>query len=359
MATLNPADLDRLVGAVQTNCHIADASHAADLTLCIYLLQMREFYRWEQGAAPLQPLPRDAVGAWIARREALWASLEGAAFVPVPAPGLGFDRFDSFDPFDAAGVNARLCPFGLVYGAGHTRPGRACFFLGELQHAQPRDGVELLVSGREHARGLAAPPAALTGSTVLLREESLARWVWEKFEAWTLKRQTDAFKAALDAHGYEHLGPAAVASLIDAEGENLVLHELGEFRAAGLLGPDWQALRGTQTSRRTDLYLRALRDHLADCLVTLPTLLERRADASLHFWFANLEGVRAELFPRLAPAYAAWCGGDAGVALDAALSAGRHHWQHWCDRLLALHRVQGADAPRHIEAALRAPELRL
>jgi hypothetical protein len=44
-----PAALATLVQAVQTNCHIADARHAADLTLCTYLLQMREFYRWEQG----------------------------------------------------------------------------------------------------------------------------------------------------------------------------------------------------------------------------------------------------------------------------------------------------------------------
>ena len=38
-----------LAAAVQTNCHIADARHAADMTLCIYLLQMREFHRWERG----------------------------------------------------------------------------------------------------------------------------------------------------------------------------------------------------------------------------------------------------------------------------------------------------------------------
>ena len=79
-----------------------------------------------------------------------------------------------------------------------------------------------------------------------------------------------------------------------------MLHELGEFEAGRRLGADWPALRASLASRRADLYVRALRDHLADCLVTLPTLLQRRADASLHFWFANLEGVRALLFPRLA-----------------------------------------------------------
>src|SRR5450755_161256 len=234
---MNLRNLDLLVDAVQANCHIADASHAADTTLCVYLLQMREFFRWEQGIAPMQPLPRDEVGAWLAQREDLWASLEGSDFAPLPVQGRWFD------PLDAAAVNVELRPFGLVYGAGYTRPGRACFFLGELQRAQRREGIELLVSACEHARGLAAPPAALAGSTVLLRQESFARWVWEKYEAWTLKRQEGAFKAALDAYGFGHLGPAAVERLIEDEGETLVLHELGEFGAAQLLGSPWHAMR--------------------------------------------------------------------------------------------------------------------
>ncbi len=41
--------LDRLVEAVQLNRAVADARRAADLTLCTYLLEMREFYRWERG----------------------------------------------------------------------------------------------------------------------------------------------------------------------------------------------------------------------------------------------------------------------------------------------------------------------
>ena len=69
---------------MQTNCHIADARSAADLSLCIYLLQMREFYRWEHGIAPLAPLPREAVGTWLAEREALWEALEPRDFVAVP-----------------------------------------------------------------------------------------------------------------------------------------------------------------------------------------------------------------------------------------------------------------------------------
>jgi hypothetical protein len=338
-----------LVEAVQTNCHVADARSAADLTLCIYLLQMREFFRWEHGIAALQPLRHDDVSLWLAEREALWASLEGREFSAVPVAGR------SFDPFDAAAINARLRPIGLVYGAGLVAAGRASFFLGQLERVERRGDLELVVSGTEHARGLAAPPAALQGSTVLLRQQALRRWLWEKYEAWTLKRQAGAFKAALDAHGFARDGVQALERMAELESETLVLHEMGEFEAGRRLGPDWQALRGTLASRRTDLYVRGARDHLADCLVTLPTLLQRERSASLHFWFANLEGVRALLFPRLWPAYAAWCAGDQGAALHAAVAAGSAHWGSACDELLALHRTQGAKAPSLIDDRAQSP----
>jgi len=342
--------LDPLVDAVQTNCHIADARGAADLTLCIYLLQMRELYRWEQGIAALQPLPREEVATWLAAREALWAELEARDYAPLSLAG------QDFDPFDVTGINARLRPSGLVYGAGHVAAGRASFFLGQLELAEQRDGIELLVSGTEHARGLAAPVAALQGTTVLLRRQSMRRWLSERYEAWTLKRQDGAFKSALDAHGFQRDGTQALERMVEREGETLVLHEIGEFEAARRLGADWPAMRASLTSRRAELYVRALRDHLADCLVTLPTLLQRRAETSLHFWFANLEGVRALLFPRLAPAYAAWCAGDQGAALRDAVSAGVAHWGRACEQLLEIHRRHGDQAPAAIERRVQSPD---
>ena len=50
--------------------------------------------------------------------------------------------------------------------------------------------------------------------------------------------------------------------------------------------------------RRAELFARAARDHLADCTVTLPALVARGASASIHLWFAGLDGLRRELFPR-------------------------------------------------------------
>ena len=344
-----PPWLAGLVETVQTNCHIADARGATDLTLCIYLLQMREFFRWEQGIAALQPLPRDAIAQWLVEREALWASLEEREFLPLPLAD------QSFAAFEVAAINAQLRPLGLVYGAGFVAAGRASFFLGQLVRVEQRAELELWVSGAEHARGLAAPPAVLQGTTVLLRQQALRRWLWERYEAWTLKRQDGAFKSALGAHGFARDGVLALERMADVEAEMMVLHELGEFEAGRRLGPDWQALRSA-LPRRTDLYVRAARDHLADCLVTLPTLLQRHGDAALHAWFANLEGVRALLFPGLWPAYAAWCAGDQGATLNAAVSAGAAHWGRVCEQLLALHRTQGVNAPSHIDRCVQAPD---
>jgi hypothetical protein len=338
-----------LIEAVQTNCHIVDAAHAADMTLCIYLLQMREFYRWERGLPPMQSLAREAVGAWLSAREALWDSLEASPLRPLTVGE------QSFDPFDVAAINTALQSHGLVYGAGLTGPGRATFFLAELASAQQRDGVLLLVSGREHARSLASPPAALSGNTIFLRQESLQRWLWEKYEAWTFRRPEGAFKAALDAHGFALDGEQAVERLARSQAETLILHELGEARAAALLGPAWGAMRGALDCRRTELHVRAVRDLLADCLVTLPTLLARQADASLHFWFSNFEGVRSTLCPRLARAYTAWCAGDGGQALEQAIVLGSAHWQQVCRQVLTLHEAHGTQAQPHIRALLESP----
>ncbi len=344
----------RLVDAVQTNCHIADARQAADLPLCIYLLQMRELYRWERGLPFGARLDRDAVGAWLTQREALWATLEQRPYVALP---IG-DRL--FDPLDAERLNTELAPLGLVYGAGLEAANRQAFFLARLEQQRKRDnGVWLQVCGQEHARGLFAPPAALAGGrTVVLRRESLARWLWEKFEAFSLRRADGPFKALADAYGLcdDDAFVAALPRLVDELSETLVLHELGEHRAGQVLGPGWAAMRLALRQRRTELHVRAVRDHIADLAVTLPTLLDRGAETALHFWFANFDGMREQLFPSLPAAYAAWREGDAGQALRHAADAGARHFRELAGRVLVLHEHLGCDAEQAIDRLLTAPD---
>ncbi len=329
------AGMAALVRAVQTNCDIADARHARDVSLCTYLLGMREFYRWEHelpyGIAP----PRDEVGRWIAEREAHWEEIIDEEFVAVPVAG------QNFEPFEAQQVNAALAGSGLVYGAGLGRFHKPHFFLGRLDRDEQRGEARLLVCGCEYARDVSAIPAASQGATMIVRREALRQWLWEKAEGWNLQQRDGALKSALLAYGFDTDSTAAIERMTESEIETLVLHEEGEIAAGRLLGGRWpQKLQGFK-GKRAELLARAVRDNLADCLVTLPALLQRGADDSLHFWFSTFDGMRRELFPLLVAGYtesnAGKLGaGDTAVKLAEAAAAGRIHFAALGQRLLAL-----------------------
>lgn len=351
---MQPEEHAALVRAVQVNCDIADARHATDMTLCTYLLQMREFCRWQRGLGLSSALPRADVGDWIAAREALWDSLQAQAFGALPLPGGGHA-----EPFDADGVNARLLPRGLLYGAGMVGAGRPVFFLAELHQQGQREGLAVLQGGREHARGLLAPVAALAGGgqgPVIVRRESLARWGWERWEAFTLRpHEGSALHALTQAYGFAAGFEQALPRWLEDQVELAVLHELGEYRAGLRLGPRWDELLQHLQGRRANALARAVRDHIADLGHTLPQLLDSSAEAPLHGWFAAYDGHRQALYPSLPATYAAWRGGDGGRGLRAACKRGLAHFETLAQQVLALHGSLGDAAAAAIEQCLVAP----
>ncbi len=317
-----------VIEAVRANCLRADAGHARDLTLCNYLLAMREMFRWESGLPLGAEPPRPEVLAWISAREAAWDALDDPeAFEPIPVA-------EGCDPFDVDRINARLLPLGWVYGAGRGRLRRPQFFLAELAERTWRGRVELLECGREWARGIDAPPAMLQEGRILLRREAFERALRLRAERWDSRENAAAMARALEAHGHATDPEGAIARLAHAERETLILHELGEHEAGDLLGPAWDELMDGLGHPRDELAVRAVRDLLADCRVALPELLRRGAWSSLHFWFANLSGPRRTLFPALANAYSAWTPGGDGARLREAVEAGRLHWETLARSLL-------------------------
>lgn len=339
----NMPNLPQLVEAVQANCHIADARHAREMTMCNYLLGMRELYRWENEIPLTQSLPRRELGDWLSAREALWEGLAAGDFRPLPVGG------KSRNPFDIAAINDELASHGLVYGGGYGRFGTAHFFLGELLRREERNGLTILVSGCEHARDLFAAPAALRGGAIFLRQDALRRWLWEKIEIWGVRKADGALKSALDCHGFAADAEAALDRMTGHESETLILHELGEAMAEPLLGPAWREMLASFTSRRAEILARAVRDNLADCLSTLPALIERGAECSLHFYFANFEGMRRVLFPALADAYRDWRESGSTQTLRETAEAGRGHWVNTALRLLEAHGEDPAGAERTME----------
>lgn len=342
---------ERFVADVQANCDIADARHAADLPLCSYLLQMREFYRWASDRPFGAPLPRDAVGNWIAAREALWEPLQDQPFRrPV------IDDTD-FDPFDAPAINAALAPHGLLYGAGLAGARRPVFFVAALHGRGNREGAEIVIGERELARGLLALPAALADEhgrpQVVLRRDAIARWCWQRYEAYALRPdRAGAFGHVVAGLGLDGDLDAALPRWVDLQAELALLHEVGELRVGRRLGPAWGEMLLALPTRRGELLARALRDQLADLTCTLPALLERDEALALHAWFATYEGLREQLFPGLEVAYRAWCSGDAGVTLREACRRGRTHFEALAAAVLALHAQGDAAAGPAIEARL-------
>jgi hypothetical protein len=354
---MTDAERERFVADVQANCDIADARHAADLPLCTYLLQMREFYRWAADRPFGAALARDAVGTWIAEREALWEPLQDE---PLRLPVIAGT---AFDPFDSHAINAALAPHGLLYGAGLAGARRPVFFVAALHGRgghhdhHGHHGAEVVVGGREFARGLLALPAALADEhgrpQIVLRRDAIARWCWQRYEAYALRPEAaGAFGRVVTGLGLDRDFDAALPRWVDLQAELALRHELGELQVGRRLGPGWGEMLLALPTRRGELLARALRDQLADLTGTLPALLERGEALALHAWFAAYDGLREQLFPGLTRAYRAWSGGHGGAALHQACAAGRSHFGALADALLAHHVREGPAAGPAIEARL-------
>lgn len=344
-------ELQRLSSVVQTNCNISDARHARDYTICTYLLKMREYYRWEKGFAFGTHLPKDALGHWLDERERLWGDLEAEPFHCLPLSD------ECYDPFNAEAVNQRLVPEGLVYSSGYGRFAKPHFFLGRLTKTLQCRDCTVFVSSDEYARDLAAPPAMRQGKAIFIRRESFRRMLWEKYEEWCWKKQDNAMARAIAHYGFDHDVDRALDRMTDNEIEAAILHELGEGMAGDLLDPAWREMLADLVRTRAELFVRAVRDHLADCLSTLPGLLRAENQPSIHFYFANLTGLRRELFPSLNAAYQAWIASGSLDSIELLAAQGKDHWAGVARRTLDLHAEQGAQAALEIEGLINESTL--
>lgn len=346
-----PTGLESLRTAVQHNCHISDARSASDYTLCVYLLKMREFYRWEQGFPYGATLSSEAIGDWLAAREDLWESLAEEDFRPLEIDGR------EYDPFDSEAINRQLAPQQLLYSAGYGNKAKAHFFVARLEQTIQHSGYRIFVSGKELARDLTAPPAMSRQGDIFIRRESLRRMLWEKLEEWRWNKPENAMARAIRYYDFDTDPAAALEQMTDTEIEALVLHEVGEIRAGEALGEAWREMLGSFPRSRLELMARAVRDHLADCLSTLPALLERQHPPSLHFYFANLSGMRKQIYPALLKAYDHWVEYGDTSKLEYQAGAGRNHWLQVAEQLVELHESRVKSAWQEMESFIERKSL--
>jgi hypothetical protein len=337
-----------LVSAVQRNCNISDARYASDHTLCVFLLKMRELYRWEHDIPFSGTMAKEDVGRWLEQRERLWEDLETSKFESLPLDS------GPADPFDSDAVNRELLPLGYVYSGGYGRFNKPHFFLGKLERTEAHGNSTVLVSSCEYARDLDAPPAMLQGRTIYVRLESVRRYVWEKIEEsqWSISREP--MERALAGYGLRvppetsaaRDGQASVPDMDTAlervtggESRAMILHELGELRAGELLGDTWNDMLLALSRSRAEIMARAVRDIVADLLVTLPQLVQTGNWPSLHFYFANFSGMRKHLYPELLDAYRRTAADRTMEPVRARIEQDMPRWLERARAMLALHRT--------------------
>jgi len=119
-------------------------------------------------------------------------------------------------------------------------------------------------------------------------------------------------------------------------------------KAGRLLGEQWEQMLWSLSGDKAEFVIRAIRDHLADCLLTLPQLLQDGNEASLHFYFSNFTGLRRHLFPQLKEAYRAWAERDDVAPLERTVQEGRTLWLEHGRNALALFEQSGEKAGRAI-----------
>lgn len=324
------AIINKLTKTVQHNCHIADAAHAGDYTLCIYLLKMRELFRWEHAKTFSTNLPNETVGTWLRQREELWNNLEGANYLNIEVGN------KSISPFESDSINKSLQKHQLIYSGGMGMNNRPHFFLAELDSSEQNEDYSLYIAGKEYARDMSAPPAMSHQNNIFIRKESFRRLLWEKLETWRWNKPDNALGRAFAYYDCEHNLDTALNKMTNTEIKNVIHHERGEIQAGDLLGKQWQTLLYSLPHSTAAIMLRAIRDHLADSLTTLPALLLTNSAPSWHFYFGNLNNMRKDLFPSLIKGYDEWHETGSLSKMSAIIEQGQDHWLQLCQEILQI-----------------------
>ncbi len=344
-------ELKALSETVQHNCHIADARHAGDYTLCVYLLKMREMYRWEQGESFKTTLTTDDVGDWLTHREGHWDTVEETEYCPLYIDG------KQYDPFDNEAISVLLEQKGLVYNAGLGVRCRPHFFLAQLDEYIQEESHSILIAGKEYARDMAAPPAMAQQNRIYIRRESLRRMLWEKVEEWRMSGLDNPVGRAAAYYDFDGDVEAALDAMAQVEMQTVIAHEKGELLAGDRLGDVWLDMLADLPRTHAEIMLRAVRDHLADALTTLPYLLDKQNPAALHFYFGNMTAMRKKLAPRLYDAYQHWHETCDSGKLEAVTERLVTHWQETAIAALELYHEKQDQAVQAIETMIHSRTL--
>jgi hypothetical protein len=302
-------DINSIATQVKLNCNISDARHWGFYLPCGLLLRLRDLYRIENRLRPWETVDPGKISEWIGEREKLWEEHHTRDFQDIEIEG------KTYRPFDIKKINAVLSTHGLLYGAGYGENLKPVFILAEVSHRFTMGRYNILVAGREIARDLSTSPAMLQGNTIITRLQTANLFLWGKFEEMRARKCSGALFRAFSEYGVteemcSQSSSPALADILDEvtreEIDVYVHHEFGEASQRKVLGSWWKNLLLKLPYSRAELFLRGLKDILADTTDSgmLSYIIKNKKTGSLHFYVALLGGFRRILFPEMIKAYA-------------------------------------------------------
>ena len=341
-----------LVQQVQHNCDISDARHAGNYTLCIYLLKMREYYRWIHALDFSDNLETEQMSQWLREKEDVWDRVVDEPFQPISIAQRAYDAFDT------KSINHQLSSRqeALFYHAGIGQKAAQHFFLAKLLNTYTDAKTQISITGEEYARDLTAPPAMSTRGEIIVRQESLRRLCWERYQEWHWNQLDNPMGTALAYYPFQDSIEQALNLMVDTEQHTLIQHELGEMQITTQYGTSWSPMMMKLLGTKAELLARSVRDHLADCLRTLPFLIAHEKAAALHFYFANLTHMRKQLFPSAMSAYQHWSEtGNLKPLIELSTKATLHWEKTLCSILEIDSRNEQNPAPEIVSLVEQSP----
>ena len=109
----------------------------------------------------------------------------------------------------------------------------------------------------------------------------MKRFIWEKYEESYWYNDENPLARALACYEFENKPQNSVEQMATLETDTVLYHEIGELRSARILGPEWSAMMMEIPRSKAEFILRAIKDHIADAISTLPRLIENEDDRAI------------------------------------------------------------------------------
>lgn len=282
--------MHQLKNGIRFNCDVTDAKHAGIYSVCGLVMRLRDLYKWEHRLPPWQEDAPESVLAWIGDKETLWETLMESEFRALSLNG------KRFDAFDAADINPLIRPLNLFYGAGYAQSLKPTFFLADIEDTLSIEDMTVRILGKEHARDLLTLPAFSQDGEVVLRTEAGRMYLWDQI-LYLGNTGRRAFEFAIRKSGLKDSDPDTLQRHFDVIWEiqrNIYIrHELGEMEDTLFDRDIWQAMLVAYPHTAVELYIRTLKDLLADTSEngTLADLIRHRNAAGLGLYMAFGNGI--------------------------------------------------------------------